>query len=93
MVQTPTAEAMAFAPADHDALGAPPLFHPSDCALRRAFDQTMITPCQMWRDRVLDEARHTADLVHLVHLFGVHPGTAVRFVHAAHPDKALPSIR
>lgn len=53
----------------------------------------MITPCQMWRDRVLDEARHTADLVHLVHLFGVHPGTAVRFVHAAHPDKALPSIR
>ncbi|MFD7283485.1 hypothetical protein ACFV80_42485 [Streptomyces sp. NPDC059862] len=74
--------------AHHPAL--PPVSH---CALRRAFDQTKITPRQMWRDRVLDEARHTADSVHLVHLFGIHPGTAVRYVHAAHPDKALPSIR
>jgi hypothetical protein len=50
----------------------------------------------MWSDRVLDEARETADpvhLVHLVHLFGIHPGTAVRYVHTAHPDKALPRIR
>ncbi|MEU9438945.1 hypothetical protein [Streptomyces sp. NPDC048252] len=74
--------------AHHPAL--PPV---SYCALRRAFDQTGITPRQMWSDRVLDEARHTADPVHLVHLFGIHPGTAVRYVHAAHPDKALPSIR
>jgi len=74
--------------AHHPAL--PPV---SPCALRRAFDQTGITPRQMWRDRVLDEARHTADPVHLVHLFGIHPGTAVRYVQAAHPDQALPSIR
>ncbi|MFF3713959.1 hypothetical protein [Streptomyces phaeochromogenes] len=74
--------------AHHPAL--PPV---SYCALRRAFDQTGITPRQMWSDRVLDEARHTADPVHLVHLFGIHPGTAVRYVHAAHPDKALPAIR
>ncbi|MFG2732743.1 hypothetical protein [Streptomyces canus] len=74
--------------AHHPAL--PPVSH---CALRRAFDQTGITPRQMWRDRVLNEAQHTADPVHLVHLFGIHPGTAVRYVHAAHPDKALPSIR
>jgi hypothetical protein len=74
--------------AHHPAL--PPV---SYCALRRVFDQTGITPRQMWSDRVLDEARHTADPVHLVHLFGIHPGTAVRYVHAAHPDKALPAIR
>ncbi|MFD5407525.1 hypothetical protein [Streptomyces griseorubiginosus] len=65
----------------------------SYCALRRAFDQAGITPRQMWSDRVLDEARQTADPVHLVHLFGIHPGTAVRYVHTAHPDKALPRIR
>ncbi|MFD8477311.1 hypothetical protein ACFV2E_35535 [Streptomyces globisporus] len=74
--------------AHHPAL--PPV---SYCALRRAFDRTGITPRQMWSDRVLDEARQTADPVHLVHLFGIHPGTAVRYVHTAHPDKALPPIR
>ncbi|WP_307530210.1 hypothetical protein [Streptomyces umbrinus] len=74
--------------AHHPAL--PPV---SYCALRRAFDRTGITPRQMWSDRVLDEARQTADPVHLVHLFGIHPGTAVRYVHAAHPDKALPHTR
>ncbi|MEU3317439.1 hypothetical protein ABZ743_32855 [Streptomyces sp. NPDC006662] len=47
----------------------------------------------MWSDRVPDEARQTADPVHLVQLFGIHPGTAVRYVQAAHPDKALPPIR
>jgi hypothetical protein len=26
-------------------------------------------------------------------LFGIHPSTAVKYVNAAHPDKALPSIR
>jgi hypothetical protein len=74
--------------AHHPAL--PPV---SYCALRRAFDRTGITPRQMWSDRVLDEAQQTADPVHLVHLFGIRPGTAVRYVHAAQPDKALPTIR
>ncbi|KOU22737.1 hypothetical protein ADK52_20160 [Streptomyces sp. WM6372] len=75
------------APAGDDVLGAPPALPPvSHCALRRAFDHTGITPRQMRSDRVLDEARQTADPVHLVHLFGIHPGTAVRYVHTAHPD-------
>lgn len=65
----------------------------SYCALRAAFDQTGMLPKQLWSDRVLDEARHTADPVHLVRVFGIHPHTAVRYVHAAHPDKALPKIR
>ncbi|MFI9324864.1 hypothetical protein ACIGXI_34500 [Kitasatospora aureofaciens] len=68
----------------------PPL---SYCALRAAFDQTGVLPKQLWSDRVLDEAKHTADPVHLVRIFGIHPHTAVRYVHAAHPDKALPKIR
>ncbi|MEU0787463.1 hypothetical protein ABZ341_38725 [Streptomyces sp. NPDC006173] len=29
----------------------------------------------------------------LVRLFGIHPAIAVKYVHAAHPDKALPRIR
>ncbi|MFE9112264.1 tyrosine recombinase XerC [Streptomyces collinus] len=65
----------------------------SYCALRAAFDQTGMLPKQLWTDRVLDEARHTADPVHLVRVFGIHPHTAVRYVHAAHPDKALAKIR
>lgn len=26
-------------------------------------------------------------------LFGIHPGTAARYVYTAHPDRALPRIR
>ena len=68
----------------------PPL---SYCGLRADFDQTGMLPKQLWSDRVLDEAKETADPVRLVHLFGIHPHTAVKYVHAAHPDKALPPIR
>ncbi|WP_173862205.1 hypothetical protein [Streptomyces sp. TLI_053] len=50
-------------------------------------------PEQLWSDRVLDEARHTADPVHLVRVFGIHTHTAVRCVHAAHREKAPPKIR
>ncbi|WP_281208424.1 hypothetical protein [Streptomyces sp. Isolate_45] len=69
---------------------APPL---SNCGLRAPFDQAGASPGRLWRDRVLDEARASADPVHLVRLFGIHPSTAVRYVQAAHPDKALPPIR
>ncbi len=41
----------------------------------------------------LNEAQHTDDPVHLVRLFGIHPGVAVKYVQTAHPDKALPRIR
>ncbi|MFF1916779.1 hypothetical protein ACFVYE_35500 [Streptomyces sp. NPDC058239] len=47
----------------------------------------------MWADRILYEAQETADPVHLARLFGIHPGVAVKYVQAAHPDKALPPIR
>jgi hypothetical protein len=41
----------------------------------------------------MHEANHTADPVHLIRLFGIHPSTAVKYVNAAHPDKALPRVR
>jgi hypothetical protein len=52
-----------------------------------------LVPKQLWRDRVLHEANHTADPVHLIRLVGIHPSTAVKYVNAAHPDKALPRVR
>ncbi|MFE5711467.1 hypothetical protein ACFQ7J_11700 [Streptomyces sp. NPDC056501] len=61
--------------------------------LRSAFDQIGLLPRRLWADRVLDEARETADPVRLVRLFGIHPKIAVKYVHTAHPDKALPRIR
>ncbi|MDX2525733.1 hypothetical protein [Streptomyces europaeiscabiei] len=65
----------------------------SYCAMRAAFDQIGLLPRQVWADRILDEARETADPVHLVRLFGIHPTIAVKYVNTAHPDKALPRIR
>ncbi|RSO06929.1 hypothetical protein DMH18_26105 [Streptomyces sp. WAC 06783] len=65
----------------------------SYCALRAAFDQIGLLPRQVWADRILYEAQQTADPVHLTHLFGISPAIAVKYVHAAHPDKALPQIR
>ncbi|MEV5843688.1 hypothetical protein AB0M32_17175 [Streptomyces sp. NPDC051985] len=38
-------------------------------------------------DRILDEARHTGDPVHLIRLFGLDPRTAMRYVRAAHPGR------
>ncbi|MFC9679042.1 hypothetical protein [Streptomyces sp. NPDC056948] len=69
---------------------SPPI---SYCARRAAFDQIGLLPRQVWADRILYEAQETADPVHLVRLFGIHPGVAVKYVQTAHPDKALPPIR
>ncbi|MFE5028276.1 hypothetical protein ACFRAO_34465 [Streptomyces sp. NPDC056656] len=60
---------------------------------RHPFDQIGLLPRQVWADRILEEAGETADPVHLVRLFGIHPTIAVKYIHAAHPDKALPRIR
>ncbi|MER7000690.1 hypothetical protein [Streptomyces sp. NPDC000410] len=48
---------------------------------------TGLNATQLRQDRLLDEARHTADPVHLMHLFGITPGTALRYIHAAHPEQ------
>ncbi|MFI1801189.1 hypothetical protein ACH427_28110 [Streptomyces sp. NPDC020379] len=86
------------APNPHLLITAHGAYHPdqrpiSYCALRAAFDQTGITPRQGWTDRVLYEAQQTADPLHLVRLFSTHPNIAVKYVNAAHPDRAPPAIR
>ena len=61
--------------------------------LTRLLNQVGLVPKELWRDRVLHEAQHTADPVHLIRLFGIHSCTAVKHVNAAHPDKALPGTQ
>jgi hypothetical protein len=39
------------------------------------------------QDRILGEARHTADPVHLVRVFGITENTAIYYGHAAHPGR------
>ncbi|MGW6880812.1 hypothetical protein ACWGEU_11190 [Streptomyces goshikiensis] len=38
-------------------------------------------------DRIVDEARHSADPVRLMELFGLSNLSATRYVLSAHPDK------
>lgn len=44
-------------------------------------------PDRLRQDRILDEAHHTADPVHLVRVFGITESTAIYYVHAAHPGR------
>ncbi|MEY9937669.1 hypothetical protein [Streptacidiphilus sp. MAP5-3] len=39
-------------------------------------------------DRILDEARHSADPVRLMRVFGISASTAMKYLHAAHPHRA-----
>ncbi|RVX39116.1 hypothetical protein EDD27_1458 [Nonomuraea polychroma] len=55
--------------------------------LHEVFRPVGPTPSKIRQDRLLDEARHTADPVHLMRVFGVTAGTAMRYVYAAHPQK------
>ncbi|MFC4503685.1 MULTISPECIES: hypothetical protein [Streptomyces] len=43
-------------------------------------------------DRILDEAQHTANPLHLVRLFGISPITAMRYLRAAHPAGLRPDL-
>ena len=47
-----------------------------------------ISVSRLRADRIYDEARHTADPVHLMRLFGIGADTAMRYITAAHPDRA-----
>jgi hypothetical protein len=46
-----------------------------------------ITPTALRVDRILDEAQHTADPIHLMRVFGVSKTTAIRYVSTAHPER------
>ena len=44
-------------------------------------------PGRLRTDRVLNEAVHTADPVHLMRIFGVSKATAINYVKTAHPER------
>ncbi|MFI6449116.1 tyrosine recombinase XerC [Kitasatospora sp. NPDC050543] len=58
-----------------------------------AFKQVGTTARALWQDRLLFEAQQTADPLHLMRLFGVSDSTAMKYVHAAHPHKAVRPLR
>ena len=51
------------------------------------FEPLGVHPDRLRQDRILDEALHTADPVHLVRVFGITESTAIYYVHAAHPGR------
>jgi len=61
--------------------------------LWRIFKPLGINHTQLRRDRVLDEARATADPVHLMRVFGVTAETALKYIYTAHPDKRPANLR
>jgi site-specific recombinase XerD len=46
-----------------------------------------ISPMRLRQDRILDEAKHTEDPVHLMKVFGISDSTAMKYIYAAHPDR------
>ncbi|MFF3091479.1 hypothetical protein ACFVRB_41520 [Streptomyces nojiriensis] len=60
-----------------------PRIHPH--AINKPLGRIGLQAGRLRTDRILDEAKHTADPVRLVQLFGLSPTTAMRYVRAAHP--------
>ncbi|MCX5604855.1 hypothetical protein OOK29_42690 [Streptomyces phaeochromogenes] len=59
----------------------------SPYAFQRIFRQLGFNARQLRIDRILDEARETADPVHLMKVFGISDQTAMNYVAAAHPER------
>jgi Phage integrase, N-terminal SAM-like domain len=62
----------------------PPVAH---TVIEAIFTPFGLSPGQLRRDRILDEARHTADPVHLMTVFAISAKTAMTYVQAAHPER------
>jgi len=62
----------------------PPIAHTITDA---TFKQLGLTATQLRQDRILDEARHTADPVHLMRVFGLTAKPAMHYVQASHPER------
>jgi hypothetical protein len=52
-----------------------------------------VTPSALRADRILDEARRTADPIHLMRLFGICDSTALKYVFTAHPERQREVVR
>ena len=59
----------------------------SKMVMNEIFGPLGLTPSGLRQDRILDEARHTADPVHLMRVFGISDATAMKYVYAAHPER------
>ena len=62
-------------------------------ALRAMLEPLGVTPSALRADRILDEARQTADPIHLMRLFGICDSTALKYVFAAHSERQTELIR
>jgi hypothetical protein len=51
------------------------------------FAPTGTVPTRLRQDRILDEAKHCADPVRLMRLLDISDTTAMKYVHAAHPER------
>jgi len=59
----------------------------STTLIKQIFKPLNISPSSVRQDRILHEARETADPVHLMRVFGIVDATAMRYVYAAHPER------
>jgi hypothetical protein len=59
----------------------------SSMVMNDIFRPLGLAPSGLRQDRILDEARHTADPVHLMRVFGISDTTAMKYVYAAHPER------
>ena len=62
----------------------PPIAH---TVMDAIFQKLGLSPSKLRQDRILDEARHTADPVHLMRVFGLTAKPAMHYVQAAHPER------
>ena len=62
----------------------PPIAH---TVMEAIFGRLGLSPSKLRQDRILDEARHTADPVHLMRVFGLTAKPAMHYVQAAHPER------
>jgi hypothetical protein len=59
----------------------------SSMVMNDIFRPLGLGPSKLRQDRILDEARHTADPVHLMRVFGITARTAMKYVYTAHPER------
>lgn len=59
----------------------------------RCFRPLGMNPSQLRADRILDEARHTADPIRLMRVFGISDTTAMKYLYTAHPERGSVPLR
>lgn len=65
----------------------------SRSSMKGIFAQLGLSGQKVRIDRLFHEAQLTADALHLTRLFGISEETAVKYVHAAHPERTGKTLR